>query len=54
MGRRQTKQHICKSLISFGNQDKNLVARMLKAQGEDSSASDATNSSYWAMLVNAI
>lgn len=49
----QINQHRCRNLISFGNQGKNLVARILKAQGGDSAANDATDS-YQGMLVNAI
>lgn len=47
-------QHSCRNLISFGNQDKNPAARILKVQGGDSLANDATNNSYQGMLVNAI
>lgn len=42
----QINQHSCRNLISFGNQDKNPVARILKVQGRDSPANDATNNSY--------
>jgi len=54
VGSNQINQHSCRNLLSFGNQDKNPVARVLKVQGGDSWANNATNNSYQGMLVNAV